>query len=157
MIKQHNGMEIRQTEKKGKGIFALFFIPKGTLLIPCNGFTLKSEQIEPHHMCLQSDNDEWICSNGDHFDDYFNHSCNPNIGFLNGDPVYYSLYDIHPDEELCWDYSSSISETGWNLTCRCSSDKCRKTVKSFFELSTEEQKQILPYSLNYIRNRFSSQ
>lgn len=153
MTKQLNGMEIRQTEKKGKGIFAMTFIPKGTFLTPCNGFILKSDQVESHHMCLQSENDEWICSNGDHFDDYFNHSCNPNIGFLTGDPVYYSLNDIQPDEELCWDYSSSISELGWNLSCRCGSVNCRKTVKSFFELTVEEQKQILPYSLNYIRKQ----
>ena len=43
---------------------------------------------------------------------FSNHSCEPNGGFLKGDPVLYALRDIAAGEEIGWDYSTSIAEPG---------------------------------------------
>ena len=101
---------------------------------------------------MQVGEDLWLCSPGDALDDCFNHSCDPNIGFITGEPVLYALRDVAPGEELCWDYSTSLSETGWTLECLCGSPRCRGTVQSFPALARDDQERLLPIALEYIRD-----
>lgn len=144
-------VEIRQTPSTGRGVFATEMIPMGTLVARCQGEVLKTEDVLPHFFVMQVGDDLWLCSEGELLDDCFNHSCEPNIGFITGEPSLYAIRDILPDEEICWDYSSSISELGWTLECRCGSGRCRGLVRSFGELLPGDRERLRPISLFYLR------
>ncbi|HEY3253846.1 MAG TPA: SET domain-containing protein [Polyangiaceae bacterium] len=145
-------LEVRQTERKGRGVFAARPIPRGMLVAVCSGQLRRTDELPAHELAMQVGEDLWLCSPGDAIDDCFNHSCDPNIGFITGEPALYALRQIEPGEELCWDYSTSLSETAWTLACLCDSPRCRGTVQSFPELASDDQERLLPIALQYIRD-----
>jgi hypothetical protein len=61
---------------------------------------------------------------------YTNHSCQPNTGVKN-DTVLVALRDISADEELRFDYSTTMSEREWTMQCRCGSAQCRGVIEDF--------------------------
>src|SRR5438445_9703865 len=85
--------------------------------------------------------------------DCINHSCDANTGFARNDLILYALRDIAPEEELSWDYSTSISDPGWSLVCFCESKHCRRVVLPFGDLTSEQQLRLGPISLRYLLNR----
>jgi len=96
---------------------------------------------------------------------YTNHSCEPNSKIASKtdceqNSATVKLITIKPvkkGEELSFDYASTESVLTKKLqgtACLCNSDKCRKTVKSFSELTHKEQqmlhqKGILSQHLDY--------
>jgi len=152
MQPSHNPrLEIRHTTNKGRGVFALEPIPRGARVAICSGQLLHTDELQPHHFAMQVGGDLWLCSDGEQVDDCFNHSCEPKVGFVTGEPVLYALREIQPGEEICWDYSTSLSEPGWCLECRCGSPQCRGLVRSFGELTPTEQERLRPIALRYLR------
>lgn len=57
---------------------------------------------------------------------YFNHSCEPNLGF-NTDGEFVALRDIEPGEELTYDYGMIEAEP-FSMECRCGAKSCRKHI-----------------------------
>lgn len=79
---------------------------------------------------------------------YFNHSCEPNCGLT---PAL-DLIIIRPvkqGEELCWDYSTSMLERDWNMTCHCGKTLCRKVIGDFDRLPAPLQQFYI--SLNCVQ------
>ena len=150
--RQNDGpaLEIRATERKGRGVFAACLIPAGTRILRLEGRQFKSRDVPPDSMAMQIDDDLWLCSDGTLLDDCINHSCEPNTGFAENDPVLYALRDIAAGEELSWDYSTSISEPGWSLVCLCESKQCRGVILPFGELTLEQQARLGPIALRYL-------
>jgi hypothetical protein len=144
-------LQVRETKAKGRGVFATSLIPAGTRILELQGIQLKMEDVPSDWMAIQIDNDLWLCSDGTMLDDCINHSCDPNTGFSRNDLVLYSLRDISANEELCWDYSTSISEQGWSLTCFCESKDCRRVILPFGELTAEQRLRLYPISLRYLQ------
>ncbi len=153
---QPPALEVRQSGISGQGVYALTPIPAGTLVARCQGTIYSTADRPATGHAMQIGPELWLWSDGSHLDDYFNHSCAPNLGFLHGGLELYSLKDIAAGEELCWDYSTSIAEEGWGLECRCGSARCRKTILHFFSLPAPEQARLLPLALQFIRQRFQS-
>jgi len=145
------GLEIRQTADKGRGLFAGRPIAAGTMLMEMKGWIAPGSELDDSWLCLQVDHDVWLCSHGDLLDDCGNHSCDPTAGFVDGRPVLFALRDIAAGEEVTWDYSTSLSERGWTLDCRCGSLKCRGTVRGWFELSPADRERLRPIALQYLR------
>jgi uncharacterized protein len=58
---------------------------------------------------------------------YFNHSCNPNIGFDENDN-YVAIKNIAKGAELLLDYSFLNSNPDYKMKCSCGSKNCRKVV-----------------------------
>jgi hypothetical protein len=73
---------------------------------------------------------------------YTNHSCTPNAA-IKDDYVLVALSDIHADEQICFDYSTTMSEDNWTMECRCGSPNCRGVIKDFAELPTDLQHRYL--------------
>lgn len=82
-----------------------------------------------------------------------NHSCEPNA-FIRGKNELVALKDIRTDEEIAYDYSTSMWEdsevmkklfgTGLlEMKCNCGSINCRKIIKQFYELANDVQKRYL--------------
>jgi hypothetical protein len=145
-------LEIRQTATKGRGVFAVEPITKGSRILEFQGRVLQSAQLTDDLLAMQVGPDEWLCSDGSALDDCVNHSCEPNGGFLEGDPVLYALHDIAAGEEIGWDYSTSIDEPGWTLECRCGSPSCRGIARSWRDLRPEERERLRPVALRYLRD-----
>jgi SET domain-containing protein len=144
-------LEVRPTGDRGRGVFAIAPIKRGQLLVKCEGWLAAGDQLEDHWFAMQVGPDSWLCTEGGGLDDCVNHSCEPNAGFTSGEPVLYALRDIAPGEEITWDYSTSIAETGWTLDCRCGTPSCRGIVRSWSELTPEERARLRPMAFTYLR------
>ena len=145
-------LEIRPAGAKGRGVFALEAIAKGQRILALEGRVLPSEALTDDLLALQVGPDLWLCSNGSLLDDCVNHSCDPNTGFTTGETVLFALRDIEAGEEICWDYSTSISEAGWSLECCCGSPRCRKVVRPWGELTASEHDCLRTIALSYLRS-----
>lgn len=73
---------------------------------------------------------------------YFNHSCEPNCG-VTTDLRLVAIKPIQKNEELRWDYSTSMMERHWTMKCICKKENCRKVVADFTTLSKKTQKYYL--------------
>ncbi|HYV39055.1 MAG TPA: SET domain-containing protein [Gemmataceae bacterium] len=146
-------LETRPAGLKGRGVFALEPINAGHRILALEGRVLPTSALSDDLLALQIGQDLWLCSDGSLLDDLVNHSCDANAGFTDGEPVLYALRDIAAGEEICWDYSTSISEGGWTLDCRCGSAHCRGIVRSWGELSATERVRLRGHCLRYLRDK----
>ena len=73
---------------------------------------------------------------------YTNHSCAPNAA-IKEDYVLVALTDIQAGEQICFDYSTTMSEDNWTMECRCGAPNCRGTIKDFGELPADLQRRYL--------------
>ena len=134
----------------GRGVFAEAPIARGDCIVQCSGWLAKSDELRDDWHAMQVGPDLWLCSTGENLDDCINHSCDPNAGFLNGEPILHALRDIAAGEQIAWDYSTSIAEAGWTLTCRCGAANCRGIVRAWPELSQAERERLRPIALAYL-------
>ncbi|CAF0945321.1 unnamed protein product [Brachionus calyciflorus] len=80
---------------------------------------------------------------------YFNHSCDPNCGFLAIDTsLVVAIRDIEPGEELTYDYQCMDTEASFyaGLNCKCGSFKCRGVLSFDFYRNLDWQKAYYKYS-----------
>lgn len=132
----------------GFGIFAKKDIRKNEILYEFTGHIinyLESKSIPNKEECraLQIGEDKYI--DLDVPGVLINHSCNPNCGIIN-DYFLVALNDIYKDEQIMYDYSTSMDD-GYSMECRCGSQNCRKIIKDFKTLDSETQKGYLKLNL----------
>lgn len=118
--------------KHGKGLFAAENISKGFPLIKITGQKLNfSDSLElgdKESYCLQVDIDKYIIPAEPFI--YSNHSCDPNCG-INHKLELIALRPICVNEEITWDYSTSMLERHWTMQCECGSPFCRRIITDF--------------------------
>lgn len=138
----------------GAGAFARRAIRAGEVVVVCGGVRVRDEQIPPGARAMQIGEDLYLmedpASPGP--DDSMNHSCEPNLGFVRGDPVLFALRDIAAGEELTFDYSTTMGEEGWSIECRCGRRGCRGRVTNFGDLSDADRARLEPVALAYLRS-----
>jgi hypothetical protein len=64
---------------------------------------------------------------------FVNHSCDPNAGVCR-DRDLVALRDIGKDEEIRFDYSTTMEEHSYTMQCLCGATECRKLVEDFSAL-----------------------
>lgn len=150
--------EVRPSGKHGLGVYATTSIRKGDPIVDCRGTLKEGHELREDERALQVGETTYLAEdpNQPSFDNYFNHSCTPNMGFIEGTLTLFALRDIAAGEELTWDYSTSMTEPGWEISCRCGTSQCRKSVGGFFACSAEDQARLLPRTLNYIREKYAA-
>jgi SET domain len=130
MYKDH--CELRHT-KTGLGVFTKSVIPVKAPIMEIRGPLYSEKELpDPNHPALlQVGPDTFIGPSGD-FDDYLNHSCNPNcfLHIAGTRAILFSLYVIPPNTELTFDYSSTSTDEleKWKMNCACGDFKCRKVI-----------------------------
>lgn len=144
-------LEVRDCGPKGRGVFTRTVIPCGTRVLAMQGVLLRTAELTDDLMALQVGEDLWLCSPGTHLDDLINHSCEPNLGFADGSTTLYAIRDLAVDEELSFDYSTSLSEPGWTLECRCGAPTCRGVIHAWGELSPDDRDRLQGIALAYLR------
>lgn len=132
----------------GKGVFANEFINKGEQILTFNGKLFSREQLpNPYEVAVdhfvQIGRDLYMGPSGG-LDDFVNHSCDPNSGivFTKGALFLIAIRDIIVDEEICWDYSTSIDDD-WTLKCNCHCKECRCVIGRFTDLPAEIQQKYI--------------
>ena len=118
--------------KHGTGIFATRDLPKHTFLFKITGRPLNFKQTldlgKDECYALRVGMDQYIIPS-----DPFrlsNHSCSPNCG-VNSRLEFFTLENIRKNEELCWDYSTSMLERHWIMNCNCGCPGCRHIISDF--------------------------
>ena len=141
----------------GRGVYAKNKILKGTAVIECRGILRHKDEVVEGMRALQIGPETYLAEDPENprMDDFINHSCEPNVGFVAGTLILYALRDIEIDEELFWDYSTSINEAGWEIPCGCGSESCRGKIQSYCDLQPEAKSKINGYILAYLRSFFS--
>ena len=152
--------------KLGKAVFANKAFRKGEEIIEFKGKLFSYEQLpkpydEVEDNYVQIDKNLYMGPSGD-FDDFFNHSCNPNSGIkiMGKRVILIAVKDIKKSEEITWDYSTTMDEDDWEMNCMCQSKNCRKIIRDFKYLPKEIQQKyislgIVPkYILENLRQNF---
>ena len=136
---------ILRQSKFGKAVFANKGFEKGDEIIDFKGPLMKGEElpelVNPEDdRYIQVGKDEYIGPSGD-YDDFFNHSCNPNSGIKIEEKriVLIAIKRIKKGKEITWDYSTTMDEDEWEMDCMCKSKNCRKRIKDFKYLPKEIQ------------------
>jgi len=146
----------------GKGIFANKKLKKGELIIEFKGRIMSYKElpspyrdIDDHY--VQIGKYLYMGPSGN-FDDFINHSCEPNSGLKIQDTkvVLIALKGINIGDEITWDYSTTMDEDDWEMICKCQSKKCRKVIQDFKYLPKYIQDKYLNLQIvpSYISNKF---
>jgi hypothetical protein len=126
-------LEVKNTNKYGKGVFAGEDIKKGTIIYVLDGERVDVEDVV-NRVNSDSENidDPFQIGKRTYIDlnelsRTFNHSCDPSAGIRKNSELF-ALRDIKEGEEITYDYSLTIAPTEWKMKCECGSEKCRGTL-----------------------------
>ena len=114
------------------GVFAIAPVKKGELIAVFGGVVCDGEAFEqwPEYnrmVSIQVEENLYLIPDKISGGDYFNHSCNPNAG-LQGQIALTAMRDIHPGEEVCFDYAMSDCSDYDEFECQCGAPNCRRRV-----------------------------
>lgn len=133
----HPDTEVRYIDEKiGYGVFAKRLIPRGTIIwTRCKlemQFRLEDlRSMSPvyypslvQYTTLEPEG--YLLLSWDH-EKFVNHSCEPTNQALT-EEISIVVRDVHPDEQITYDYSSFIALN--DLECFCQSKHCRKLIRN---------------------------
>lgn len=141
------GVEVRPhpVAEVGKGLFATEFIPKGAMVCVDKGLgkqisvsdvlAVTDPRIRDFYVRYgyQTGREEFtiplVDPLGSELPDagyFMNHSCDPSTVAFGR--TYIAFRDIHPGEELTYDYATSETQFNRIPECKCGSDRCRGSV-----------------------------
>ncbi|MBU3904646.1 MAG: SET domain-containing protein-lysine N-methyltransferase [Nanoarchaeota archaeon] len=133
----------------GKSVFAKSNFKKDEKIIEFKGKIIKTSDIPE----INSPQDDRYVQIGRYkyvgpsnsFDDFINHSCNPNSGLkiTNKSIILIAIKNIKTGEEITWDYSTTMNEDDWEMDCKCKNKSCRKRIKDFKYLPKKIQNKYI--------------
>jgi SET domain-containing protein len=140
-----------KTTPRGKGVFTIGTISKNILIYEFDGKIFDSDTIDrTNPYIIQIGKNLYLGPSGD-FDDYINHSCNPNcrVYIVGRRAFLYSLKDIPADTEITFDYSTTTNddESLWSMNCNCKSYNCRKIIKGYQYLPEDIKQKYLKLNM----------
>lgn len=115
----------------------------------------KGSDAETNDQSLQIDDNIFLESTIK-FDDFLNHSCEPNC-IINWETLnLISLKNIRSNEELTYNYNISEYDIhhlhkNFSFKCKCKSKECINLVEGFFFLDKEDQQKLLSYASPFIQ------
>ncbi|MBI5148772.1 SET domain-containing protein [Candidatus Pacearchaeota archaeon] len=147
-----DNLALKKSRKKGFYVVAKKNLKKNQIICQFKGKIYHYKQIkkgsyEDHHS-MQISEHHYLGSSND-FDNYTNHSCNPNSGLkIKGKKRYLiAIKNIKKGREIVWDYSTSMHESmkrnHFKLKCRCGSKNCRKIITDFKYLPENLKKKYI--------------
>ena len=73
---------------------------------------------------------------------FANHSCDPNAGIVRN-RMLVAIRPIDVDEEIRFDYSTTMDEDGWTMVCACGASGCRGLISDFKTLPDDMRRRYL--------------
>jgi SET domain-containing protein len=121
---------IRETDNRGRGVFAKKLIKKDELIAEWDGKIYDDSHEDwdddLFNHAIQFAPLKWRDSKG--IARILNHSCEANCGIKNLFQIV-AMRDIVPGEELTWDYEmTENNKFGWQMECQCGTPSCRKLI-----------------------------
>lgn len=141
-------LEVRPT-RFGKGVFARKEFLPGEKILQFRGRIYSKKEylskVNPekcHYMQIDS---EVFLGPTTSPDNFVNHCCEPNAGLkvVNGKAFLVAINSIHVDQEITFDYSTSMAEDHWEMDCACGVPACRSRVRDFKYIPKEVQTRYL--------------
>ena len=127
----------------GKGLFATRTVRAGEALFTLDGpiitFTEASAMGDEQSYALQCGQNSYISLTEPAR--FINHSCDPNAGIRRHTMV--AIRSIAENEEVTFDYSTTMDEQYWTMVCHCKTPLCRGIVDDFRTLATDVQRRYL--------------
>ena len=150
--------EVKETVRFGRGLFAVRVIKKDERILEFTGPTISFEQ------ALKKPSDKLSCPLQIGPKAYLdiqepgvmvNHSCLPNAG-IRDDKFLVAIEEIQSGEEIFYDYSTTMDEDLWTMTCLCKKSNCRETIRDFKYLSSDVQCKYLDLAIvqSFIGRKF---
>lgn len=121
------------TKGGGHGIVASEPIAKGEPVCVWGGRIIGPDEVEAlppteRAHTVQVEEDLYLAViEPDEPSSYFNHSCNPNVGF-DGQIVLVAIRDIAAGEQVTFDYATSDGSPYDEFECHCGAPQCRGRV-----------------------------
>jgi uncharacterized protein len=147
-------LEIKDTKKYGKGVYAREDIKKGSVVYVLSGPTMTPDDFAKMVNSDKEDIDDPLQVGKrtyidlDKISRIFNHSCSPSTGVRKRSEIF-ALKDIKKGEQITYDYSSTIAPTEWKMRCGCNSNNCRKILGDIRSIAKKQ--------LNYYKQSGSLQ
>ena len=143
-------MSVRECEL-GRGLFADCGYKQNDEILRFEGRTVPADVVaamgEEQCYMIQIDTDLYLEPRAP--GRYTNHSCAPNAA-IKDDYRLVALTDIGAGEQICFDYSTTMSENNWTMACRCGAPQCRGVIRDFGELPYALQRRYL--DLNVVQS-----
>ena len=149
-----NELYLAESRVGGRGVFAgrAFKLNEG--VYQPSGRIVQASEIdwdalgkEGYDGFMQTGAWEYMDARQDPFARFFNHSCDPNLGFktLEGRMTLVAIKSIKKKTELTCDYSTTMFEEldEEPMPCKCGVRQCRKIVGDFRHLPKDVQQRYL--------------
>jgi uncharacterized protein len=155
-------LEKRETPGKGIGMFAVEPIERDEVLAVWGGYVVTTKERhelpeEAEHHTIQIENDLHLTSGLlNNSADYFNHSCDPNLG-LRGQIALVAMRSIGVGEEVTFDYAMSESDPDLVMECACGQSNCRQSITGNDWKLPELQERYHGYFSPYIQHMIDVQ
>jgi SET domain len=144
----------------GKAVYATRAFAIGSTLMEFTGPRYHASEV---HSNRWGEDDRFVQIDVDHYmgpsgglDDLVNHSCHPNAGlrFTNEGVFLIAIRPIQQGDEVCWDYSTTLSNTSFYMRCQCGAPQCRQVIGDFAFLEPDLQERYRALNLvpTYLRN-----
>ena len=150
-------VEVRDTVKKGKGVFAVRDFVRGEFIFrrrnepAISGAEIESLSDEDRMHLTELGFDAYAVVQPPGA--YLNHSCDPNA--MRSGVKVFAWRDIRADEEITIDYRLNAFSDGERWECSCGSANCTGWVESsYFGMDPERQELLLPYAPPFIRKEY---
>ena len=162
-----NKLVVKPSHTHDKGVFAKKAISKGERVAIFGGDIIRIDEIPTLPLRLR----QYTMQIEERFvlgarrgqpedTDYFNHSCNPNVGFR-GQVFLVALRDIRAGEEVTFDYAMVVSpsrgsDVTFQMSCRCGTSKCRRSITESDWTLPDLQRRYDGYFSQYLQEKINA-
>lgn len=147
---------VKETKKKGKGLFASHRFSRGEKILTVTGEVVKTEV--PQSFPKETQN-HWFPFDREGKTHYYllptepwmflNHSCQPNAGIRNKKDII-AMREISEGEEILIDYAMNNIDD-WVMECHCESSTCRHIITTIEKVSEEKKKEYKEFILDCLK------
>jgi SET domain-containing protein len=160
-------LEVRTSPAHGKGVFARETVPAAERVAILGGRVMLIDEIYhlPEHLQdfpMQIEERFVLGSRSVSEDtDYFNHSCDPNVGFK-GQIFVVAMRRILADEEVTFDYAMVVSESVgsdivFEMNCQCGAPTCRQVITEHDWKRADLRKRYRGYFSEYLQEKIDAE
>lgn len=149
---------VRPAGRKGQGVFAAEPVAAGEVVSGFGGHVVTSADfaglpVDQQVHSLQIAEDLFmVCPRTSEPADFFNHSCEPNLGIV-GSIMLMAITDIAPGDELTFDYAMCDADDYDEFECHCGAQSCRRKVTGNDWMLPELQDRYRGYFSSYLERR----
>jgi hypothetical protein len=144
-----NGVTIRHTPPKGRGVFAARAFRRGETVVTGAPVEVALERTTTS---FQVDRDRHV--ELDEPARVINHACDPNTGLRDnalGGYDFVALTDIAADDEISWDYDTGEFISIAVSACHCRSPRCRGRTRGYQFLPPEVRARYGEFIAAYLK------